>query len=816
VRLESPHFNVVRTGPNTYSFSDLIKYLTIPPLSLSDVRVTGGTIDFLDQDIPRVERHKVRDAELVVPFLTTIPHLANEYGNLCFSAVIDGAPLVIEAQVRGLPKAVEATAQVNLKNLSLPAYLSNLSARIPVQVESGKASVQGTASYRVTADAGPELGWDGIVAITEVKTSDQQGLLRADVGEVAVRSRLTLGEKTGMLLEDGAVEVRNFSVPLGERDGMTLGLLSIRGVTFAGTENRMGVAGVLLDKGRIRLSRDRKGIFPLMALFNDVERLLPRAKHAFGVPVRWRVGKIEGKGIDAEFTDGTRKGLPGFAVSGMSFVAEDVTGPVAVPMAFSFSARSGKDRDTAIQASGTFVPTPLSADVEVELRGLALAVGGPYLPAGLDVVIADGSLDLRLAVAMATRQDRLSGTYGGAASIRSLRLLDHRRGKLLAWEKLAIDGVKGTLVPMTLQVGKVGLSGMRAEVVMEKDGTLNLPKMPDAAGRLSPAKSQGGKGLEAIRVDEVVVKDGALRFTDHSVPGEFRASVSDLDARVTGLSSEPGKVADIRVQAVLQKRTRLRIAGKAAPLRKRAFADLDASLDRLDLATATPYSGAYLGIEIDRGTLTVKSRARIDQGKLAAENRIWVDRLAFGKPVKSDKATILPVRQLVDILRDKNGDIVLDIPLSASTDDKNLMGSIALQVAKDVVFPPGSPLQSVAFAECSTDLSPDAQGRLRKLADALQETPALKIDAIGYVDREVDGKACPERVAAGKGAAPTLDGDARMKQLAEGRATAVRDFLVGQGRTDPARVFARTRDIYGAPWQKDDRQARVEFAATGN
>lgn len=606
VRLESPHFNVVRSGPNTYNLSDLIKYLIpMPPLSLNDVRVTGGVIDFLDQALPRKERHTARDAELVIPFLTTIPHLASEYGSLHFSAVIDSAPLVIEAQVRGLPKAVEATAQVNLKNLSLPAYRSYLPAGIAVQVESGKASVQGTASYRVTADAGPEGSWDGIVAITEIKASDPQGPLRVDGGEVALRSRFSLGEKTGMILEDGAGEVRNCSVPFGEHDGMTFGLLSIRGVTFAEKENRMNVAGVLLEKGRIRLSRDRKGVFSHMALLEDMERRLP---------VRWRGGKIEGTGI------------------------------------------------------------------------------------------------------------------------------------------------------------------------------------------------------EAIRVDELVVQDGALRFTDRGIPGEFRASVSDLDVRVTGLSSEPGKAADVHVQAVLQKSARLRIAGRAAPLKKRAFADFNLSLDRLDLATATPYSGTYLGLEVDRGALTVKSRTRIDQGRLAAENRIRVDQLTFGKPVHSDKATLLPVRLLVDILRDKNGDIALDIPLSASTDDENLLGSIVLQVAKDIVFPAGSPLQSIAFAECSTDLSPDAQGRLRKLAAALEERPALKINAVGYVDRAVDGKACRERVAAKKGAAPALDGDARMKQLAEGRAAAVRNFLVEQGRTYPARVFARTRDIYGTPRKKGDRQARVEFA----
>jgi len=91
----------------------------------------------------------------------------------------------------------------------------------------------------------------------------------------------------------------------------------------------------------------------------------------------------------------------------------------------------------------------------------------------------------------------------------------------------------------------------------------------------------------------------------------------------------------------------------------------------------------------------------------------------------------------------------------------------------------------------------------------------MKITAFGFVDREADGKACRERALAEKAAAEkaaTLDGDARMKQLAEHRATAVRDFLVLQGPVEATRVSSSTDDVYAAPKQKGEKQARVEFA----
>ncbi len=834
VRLLEPHFNAIRTGPNTYNFSDLIQYVMVPvpALSLNDVAITGGSIDFLDRALPEEERHTVRDAELLIPFLTTIPALASQYGNPRFSALIDGAPLVIETQVRGLPRAPEVSANVDLRDVSLPVYLAYLPARIPVKLDSGKLSIQGTASYRVTEEAGPEVAWDGTIEATGIEVAEHQGPGRIDISGVAFRSTVTLGEKRGTILDGGSLEIRGLSVPFGGKDGIQLGRLSVTGVRFNQRENRLEVAGLLLADGKIRISRDRKGVFSPMPHLERLQRRLPHGPPSTGEPVRYQVQALEGKDIDFTFTDGTRKELPSFTVSGLTFQAQDVTGPLAGPVQFAVSARVGKG--ATMKSWGKFVPTPLSVDADLELKGFALAEGGPYVPESLDISIGGGRLDLRMAVALATRNDRLTGTYGGSYDVRGLELLDRKGMKFVAWENLSVDGMKGTLEPTTLRIAKVKLSGLRADLVMGKDGKLKLPEIPkdapDEAGKPSPVTGKADGGLQSIRVDEFVMSGGAMNFTDQGVPGDFHATVEDISVRVTGMSSEPGKVADLRAQMTLPKGAPLRVSGKAALLKKPAYADLDIVLEGLDLSTATPYSGTHLGLEIDRGILTVKSRAKVDQGRLAAENRIRVDQLTFGKAVQSDRATILPVQMIVDLMRDRNGDIVLDLPVAARTDDEDLMGTIVKQAVGEVIFPPSSPLRNITFAGCSADLGDDARSRLRKLAEGLQERPAMKVTALGYVDRDLDGKACQERLVADRiaaekgaatakaavtataGAAPPLEGEARLKQLAERRAVAVRDFLVVQGNVDPGRVTATTADVHAPPRQTGEPQARVEFA----
>ncbi|MGA8892200.1 MAG: DUF748 domain-containing protein, partial [Anaeromyxobacteraceae bacterium] len=754
VRLEGPTFNVIRTGPNTYNFSDLLRYLMmpVPSIQLNDVAITGGSIDFRDRALPKEELHTLRNGELVVPFLTTIPEQASQYGNPRFSAVIDGAPLVVEAKVRGLPKAAEVSAEIDLKGLSLPVYLSYVPAEIPVQVDSGKLAIQGTASYRITKEWGGEAGWDGTVTLSEIRIDEKKGPARLGIGDVVLRTRATSGEQRGLLLEDGSIEVRKVSVPFGGKDGLTIGLLAVQGMKFSQKRNELEVASVLLDDGHVRVSRDRKGTFSPQTITDGLRKKMPQAKPADPAPppLRYRIARVEGKGIDVAFTDASRKELPAFSMKDIHFLLQDVTGPVAGKTPFELGARWGKE--TTISAKGWAIPTPLAADAEVRIQGFDLASAGPYLDDDAQVIVAGGRFEAVLSAAVATRNDKLGGTFRGSAAVRGLQVLDRNRGKLLAWDALVIDGIQGNVDPMKVRVARVDLTGLRANLVMDGDGNSNLPKAkvakpakaegaPAGKGK-PPARAQQGSTLEKLEIDDFHLAKGTIDFTDRSIPGDFEAQVRDIDVRLTGMTTEPGKAADLKARLVLPKGAPLTITGKAAPLKEPAFADMLLVLDGLDLTTATPYAGTFLGLEIDQGSLTVKSRAKVENGDIAAENAIRVDQLTYGKAVKSDKSTILPVRMLTDILRNKDGNIVLDLPVAARTDDEGLVGTVVLQVAKAVVFPPGSPLTDIPFDGCSADLGDDARGRLRKLGEALQERQAMKIVAVGHVDPEKDAQAC--------------------------------------------------------------------------
>lgn len=197
-RITSPHLRIVRRGANTYNFSDLLKWLPRHPrLSVNNLTITNGSVDFIDQGLPVEKRHDLRKVELAVPFVTTIPYLADRYITPRFSAVVNGSPLHVEGKLRPFPRAVEASVAVELKDVSLPYYLAYVAGELPVRVESGRVSAKVALTYRAAQKENPELALAGSVSLAGMKVADRTGapllaLTRLDAG--IARARLLAGE----------------------------------------------------------------------------------------------------------------------------------------------------------------------------------------------------------------------------------------------------------------------------------------------------------------------------------------------------------------------------------------------------------------------------------------------------------------------------------------------------------------------------------------------------------------------------------------------------------------------------------------------
>ena len=189
---------------------------------------------------------------------------------------------------------------------------------------------------------------------------------------------------------------------------------------------------------------------------------------------------------------------------------------------------------------------------------------------------------------------------------------------------------------------------------------------------------------------------------------------------------------------------------------KDLYVDLQVKLQDIELSPISPYAGRYIGYSIQKGKLGMDLKYLIVQKKLEAENKIFFDQLTLGDKVESPQATKLPVRLAISLLKDRKGEINLDIPVSGSLDDPQfsifgiILKVIGNLIAKAATSPfaligammgGGEQLDYAEFEYGSADVKGVAADKLKALGKGLQDRPEIKMDIEGHVDPEKDREA---------------------------------------------------------------------------
>jgi hypothetical protein len=334
----------------------------------------------------------------------------------------------------------------------------------------------------------------------------------------------------------------------------------------------------------------------------------------------------------------------------------------------------------------------------------------------------------------------------------------------LRWESLALNEIDAGYNPLYFRAKKVALTDFYVRLVLHPDGSLNLqdilvrgngtpgaPAEPARAAEPSPRPAEGA-GTE-IRIEEVTVQAGRVNFTDGSVKPVYSANLLEIGGRVSGLSSARGALADVDLRGKLENYAPLEITGKTHPLGGDLFVDLRARFRDMDLSPVTPYSGKYIGYTIQKGKLSFDVKYLIERRKLDSQNLISLDQLTLGDSVESPHATRLPVRLAIALLKDRNGDIRLDIPVTGSLDDPQFsVWRIVWQVIGNLIakavtspfallgaaFGGGEEMSHLEFEYGSAAVTPANQKKLEALIKAMHNRPSLRLDIESYVDVDRD------------------------------------------------------------------------------
>lgn len=471
-----------------------------------------------------------------------------------------------------------------------------------------------------------------------------------------------------------------------------------------------------------------------------------------------------------------------FALKDLSVAATDIGN--ARGSRATVTLRTGVGERGRLVYTGAVGTNPFALDGRLDATSIAIAIAKPYVEPRVNVVLTGGTLDAKGRVTL-TPVDGAAprATWNGGIAVRDFAMLDRPSSSDLArWKLLALDDVDVVSAPLAVAIGRIGLEDFAARAIVYSDGTLNLARLltpgaepvpaPDA--RPAPA-TDAPPAREAlpIAIGRIELLRGAVNFSDLFVRPNYSANLTDVAGTISTLKA--GDSGDVAVVARIERTAPVEIQGRIAPFGTALALDISAKAADVDLPPLTPYSAKYAGYGIERGKLSFDVRYRIDDRKLAAENRLVLDQLTFGPRVDSPDATKLPVLLAVALLKDAKGVIDVRLPISGSLDDPQFsVFGLVVQVIVNLIakaatapfallsaaFGGGEELSTLPFTAGSSALAGEAVARIDTLAKALADRPGLKLDIGGRADPAAD------RAALRRAAAETMLKREKLKSLA--------------------------------------------------
>jgi uncharacterized protein involved in outer membrane biogenesis len=742
--VRKPYAHLVRSKDKTYNFSDLLDLKKDETndekkepflFSVNNIVIVNGSIDFIDGPVDLT--HTVRDMQIAIPFISNIPEYVDTLVQPRFAATINGNPYSLEGKTKIFKDSHETTFNIIIDDLDIPFYLAYIPHELNISVPSGKLDVQSTITFSMAPDRQAIISVAGNTVLKDFALQDRKknaiaGLKRIDVALSALERFQSKFHFAKIAIDSPEVNVRR------EKNG-AINLLSLvpkkeeaKPAKPEAKAQEKPLPTMILDdfdlKGGKITYRDEAPLEPITSLIQDIS--------------------IKGEKIST---------------------VKDSQGKLSVSMDIN-------NRKGSVVFNGPLGLNPLLANFDINLKKMRIRPLQEYFTEYFRVNYTDGDISAKgkLSVSKPPEKD-LSIKYDGNVLLANFATVDKFNGEdYLKFKSLYANLLSAGYNPLFVRVKDISLTDFYIRIIVNDDGTLNLqnvakpgetaqekstelepvpPKKEDKAHPEEKKEYVGDMLAKNIEIGRISLQNGTIAFDDRHVKPNYSLTLTELTGRMTGVTSITTKTADVDIRGKIGRHIPMEITGKIHPFTSNLFVDLKASLRDFNLSPLTPYSGTYAGYKIEKGSLSFDLKYLIAGKKLDAENKVVIDQLTLGDRVESPKATKLPVGLAITLLRDSDGKINLDIPVTGRIDDPEFsVWRIVLQVIVNLLtkvatapfallgslFGGGEELSYIEFDYGSSDISEQSMKKIETLVKALKTKPALKLDIGGGVDMEQD------------------------------------------------------------------------------
>ncbi len=688
-------------------------------LSVKNFALHGGVIRFTDETASPFMT-LVKPFELSLKDFSTIP---GHKAAVTISAETESAEqITAHGNISLYP--VRVNANISLRDIKLAKYEPYSQQFIRPKLTEGSLDVSANTSF----------------------SADDQGNNQTRLTDINVELRhLRLRDKHGALLRLPDLRISKCSVGLEDREAH-IGEIKARNLILHIFKEKNGGLNITrLIKPAIPAAESKKTAIQKPA--SDPKNSTP------GKPWRISLNKAALSNAALSFTDDSLKRPATMTADKISLTLSDLA---AISQKAKLLVSMRLNKSGRLRASGSVALKPLALSLNLTLSKLSLTPLQPYVNRRLNLIVTNGELNIKGHLSVKRKGGKMPAAFTGAWNIANFATIDTAHGNdLIKWSALDLAGFKYRSEPPALNINTITIKNLFSRIEREPNGRLNFSSLL-VKSRGKPAKPGGPPAeLPALKIGRIILNKAALEFFDFDIKPSYNAVIDDISGTVNGLSSDPGSTAALKISGKINQHSPIDISGRINPFKKPLYASLNLNFHDIDLSPASPYTGKSIGYTTKKGKLTLNLHYLIDNRKIKADNKIFLDQFTLGRKVDSPDAVNLPIHLALTLLRNRQGEINLNIPVEGNLNDPEFsVSGVVMKVIFNIItkavtspfallgalIPNGEDLKYISFRPGRAELSAAANKKLAAIARVLYERPGLQMDVVGMAAEVQDSK----------------------------------------------------------------------------
>jgi len=705
----------------------------------------------------------------------------NRLSRILTDAAEDDPEETAQAETNGLPRLLIHSLVVKDGNGGLKDNVPP----IPFETHLGPINVviqelntlpdrYGQQSVTIELPQGATLSWQGSLSLSPLDSKGELLLEGSRLDQTAaylksmfpleaISASLSTRFDYHLLVEnDGRVEFKVDGME-AELDNLAIAglspvteFLSVPRITLHGgairfPEQSLQIESIRIDEPQLEAWLDQQGEISLTQLIpNEGDRMATGPPDAAASPWKISVDELILEGGRAKLSDRSFKPGASLGLTDLKLSLSEISNREGSKIPIDLS--GGLDEGGRFGFNGELGYLPqFSLAGTVKTDELSLIPAQPYVGRWAHIVIEHGALNSETELAL---ENSRKITAGGSLELHGLEFNDSLENqRLVGLNKLDIDRFDLDLAEHSLRLSRVILEQPFGRIVINEDRTTNLSGLVVANDPATVSNEEITEPFTVI-VGGIGVQNGAMDFSDLSLPLPFATHIANLDGTISTLATNSTEPASVRLEGQVDEYGLARIDGTMNLFDPILHTDTNVEFKNLLMSSLSPYSVQFAGREIAQGKLDLDLRYIIEKGQLAGQNDVTLSELVLGEKVDHPDAASLPLGLAVALLKDSNGVIDIDLPVEGDINDPEFrIGGVIWQafaglITKVVTAPfrllgsligiDSEDLGQFQYLAGRSDLTPPELEKIAQLETALQQRPELSIEIQGVTDPAID------------------------------------------------------------------------------